>query len=159
MIVTMKTSHSRHVDIGETLGFVPLRQMILSLVIVKIFFDVIITTYSKDIVFSFHINDNMKVHYRLCRGCFISSVSNNLIVKWPQRETNFISSCSLLAMFNCGRYMLGLAIVPLYRRTIVSHCSVARWHNGQSNPGEILPTLEHTIRLFPRSCNTLHFLN
>ena len=33
----------------------------------------------------------------------------------------------------CSRF--GLAIVPSYRR-IASHCSVARWHNGQSKPGQ-----------------------
>ena len=30
--------------------------------------------------------------------------------------------------------LLGLAIVSSYHGTMVSHCSVARWHNGQSNP-------------------------
>ena len=39
---------------------------------------------------------------------------------------------------------LGLAIVPSYRRTIVSHCSVARWHNGQSKPGARFDPLKST---------------
>ena len=51
-------------------------------------------------------------------------------------------------------FRLGLAVVPSYRRTIISHyCSVTRWHNGQSKPG-IFYGVKHEFTRLP-----IHFIS
>ena len=54
-----------------------------------------------------------------------------------------------------GSCRVGLAIVPSYHGTIVSHYSVARWHNGQSKPVKLPLSSVYPATAFLRTGNRL----